>query len=464
MESLLELRILSGVQAGARLTIKESLTIGNSGDCDVMLFDLKDLNVTAHVSILNIATYKSNFETHEWQLTTLKNKDGTIEEEKSTFKLGEQVYLSKTVLTVSFKDTAWQIVESVKPSVSEQEKNVDFINSALKPDNQNDNSNLSVKNEIFLDHSKNKTQLFAKPIFSNSWIKILISSVILLFFLVTVLLLFRQTPKNVEVDKPKINLLNNSKNEINQILKSENLLTQVYVTQAADSQLIVNGWVENVDQYNSLAKALSRISPLPKLAISINETILNKAKEIVKTFNQYISITYYKNGKLDLKGAIANKEMKQNLLLSLNNNLPGLVIFSNQLLLFDEVAAYLEASIKNAHIGQASVKWDQNKLIVKFNKINDVAKFDNLINVFKETYGSSLPILGQTANGVLLIDQNSTKPPFVIRSVVSGELPYIIADSGEKILIGGNYHGFVLSKISDNEIILDGPNKIILAR
>jgi len=87
----------------------------------------------------------------------------------------------------------------------------------------------------------------------------------------------------------------------------------------------------------------------------------------------------------------------------------------------------------------------------------ELERWNLVLAEFNRRHGGFIKVQGA-------ITRLSPVMPFKVRAVLDGATPQVITADGQRILEGGVLHGYRLVAIRENELVFDGPEKVSIAR
>jgi type III secretion system YscD/HrpQ family protein len=467
-KSIQEIRILSGLQAGASLALSPGeYLLGTSEQCDIVL---NDRQMMAKHARLIINEQGITIHGEEGIIFTLAEKphDGPI-------GLGELFRAGHTWLVVEEADAAWPDVEAIFSEMKPAKLAPAGVEGSQEETGEPGFSNLdSLNEETGIDQAAAEAPFTAEKDVTSSPIEhgalmrnasflrqhalkgIAVAAVLGIAVLCIVLALTPSIPDNKLLAQQASS---ENKRRIEQLLQNMHLRQRVSVAENKQGKLVVSGYLAKAQDITALMDALVKLNIRPELRLFSEETIVNAANQILLAAQLPIKATNLGMGRIQLIGAAANYENIDALMQKMNTSIDGLRGIDSEILVGDQLVAKLRQMIvDNGLAGKVALTINKGEAVVNGAlDMREMAQWEQLMAQFVSTYGNILPIRASfppTANML----------PFKVLSAFSGEMPFIVTDRGEKVMLGGHIKGYTLVNITEQEIVFDGPRKVQIQR
>lgn len=231
----------------------------------------------------------------------------------------------------------------------------------------------------------------------------------------------------------------------------------------------VSGWVENAEQFDRLAQALSTLRPLPRLAVRTAQEVFDALTDVGSGQGLSLRFAPMGAGKVQVRGVVLTPDMQQQTLAQLRAHAPqgieivdGLRVASLQ---GPDVLRWLGSQGLNA----TDARWDGEQLVLAVG-VNPAqrAQLERLLAA-PQTPLSGVPFLLQThalkeAAAPRRLSLAEAGLPFGVRSVVGGAAPYVVLADGAKLQPGGARGGWRLAAIAPDHLVFDGPKRLEVSR
>jgi type III secretion protein D len=310
---------------------------------------------------------------------------------------------------------------------------------------------------------------------------------------------------------------NQSAPQVTKVIERLGLSSVLHLQTTPDGVVAVVGWVKDEAQRDQVASALAQVTPMPGMMVGIESEAVDTAQRIVKQYGAYIDVINQGGGKIGVIGLIEPAAARAQLETAFRSQLPTAVLLDDRLLDRNEMAAMLESRLTDAGMAELGVVWtDAGMLIdarghgrharpdtgsasasvaspsdqhrarfqarngqknaqqngrqdVRQNARIDGDKVYGVVQAFKQQYGMRLPIFAHF-NGA----QEALAPralPFNISSITGGPLPSVVVGDGSsasgrqtRLLPGAIYRGYKLLSVTPQQVIFDGPQRVVVTR
>lgn len=467
--SIREIRILSGLQAGASLTLPfGQYIIGTADDCDVILNDRQMAPYHARV-FLDESTVR--VESDEGVIFTLDNQEA-LEGEVS---LGVLFRAGNTWFVIENSEVLWPDMQSIfaemKPlsrvSGLEEAEEERMPVEIFPYDTENEEPSL-VEEGVYPLHAteENQTVLVAEPQHFPLWsigffrqhaIKTLVAIFVLGIAILCVFLVLSPKEKSKE-DPAKLAILASMK-QIEQILQKMHLKQRVTVAENKQGKFVLSGYLATDQDMADLVDALAKLHLKLDLRLFTEVSIVSAANHILRTSQLPIKAMSLGMGRIQLIGAAPNYESIDTLSQKMVNTIDGLRGIESDVLIGDQLLSKLRQMIVDRGLaGKVALTMNNGEAVINGAlDIREMAQWEQLMAEFVSIYGNILPIRAS-------FPPTSTMLPFRVLSAFSGEIPFIVTNNGQKVTLGGRIQGYTLVNVTDQEIVFDGPRKVQIQR
>ncbi|WP_454006021.1 type III secretion system inner membrane ring subunit SctD [Alcaligenes sp. Marseille-Q7550] len=446
---LLELRILSGMHQDARCPARHDALIGAHPDCDIVLAEpgLPEQAVRLKLGPAG------------WGLS--QDPQGPALANDPAIPYNQPLSLGSIWVTVAHPSDPWPSAPLPVPEESGEPEPAppddppaapDPVEVSFHPDS--DAPAMTAQ----ADPSPAPAQ--AQPRHRSKGARA--GLIVLVVAVATAVLMAGLMPLNTPASPPKPDprlAIEQSIGKITAMIEQLGLTSRLHVAITPEGAVLVSGWVRNEDERNRLASALVQIGPMPAMRVSSEAEALSTADQVLKGFGVKYESRYEGDGRLSVAGIASDPEARSMALEAVRSELPGMTIMGNGILLATEVAQELSRELAAAGLGAVALVWQRHQLQVSTDML-DAAQMGTAQIV--------LDRFNQSRFDVAALAQ-SDKPyadavPFKIRSVVSGETPFLVLDNGTKLLVGGTHQHYRLTKIDERQLIFEGPRPAIVLR
>jgi type III secretion system YscD/HrpQ family protein len=232
-----------------------------------------------------------------------------------------------------------------------------------------------------------------------------------------------------------------------------------------------NGGVLQVTAYASDKAMANRIQMLIRkydnTAVTLiyqDDVMQESATTVVQKYRQegtraMVQIVDLKNGVANLRGVVVSKVARDELLENLRSAVPGLRSVDASLQTTEELPSLLSDRLNVADLSKKfQILSKQPEFTVRGSLTEEeLRRWETLLVQFDEEFGRLLPI-----RAIITVQQK--RPPINIQTVVSGAMPFVITDTGQRLGVGGEANGHTITAIRDDEVIFDGTLRYRLPR
>lgn len=248
---------------------------------------------------------------------------------------------------------------------------------------------------------------------------------------------------------------------INAAIERLGLASRLRVNITPDGVVQVSGWVRNATERDSVAAAMAQIWPMPALRVSSEEDAIGTAADVLGRYDIRYEPRYDGNGRLTVRGIADSAEGRAAALDAVRAQLPGMTVMGNDILLAPAVTDALANALADAGLSGIALAWRDRQLQAGTDGLDEtqLAELQTVLAQFNTRHfgiAALAPISGAR--------QYADTVPFGIRSVVSGNTPFIVLENGSKLLVGGTYKRYRLTAIEDKRLVFDGPRPAIVLR
>ncbi len=231
----------------------------------------------------------------------------------------------------------------------------------------------------------------------------------------------------------------------------------------------VSGWVDSIDQFDRLAQALSSLRPLPRLAVRTAVEVLDALSDAGSVHGVGLQFALMGSGKVQAKGMVATPSVQQLLLAQLRERAPEGIEIIDGLRVASLQGPAVKSWLQAQGLAATRAEWDGEQLVLGVDvSARQRVHLERLLAA-AQTPLSGVPFLLQTrqiqAEAVSRrVHAGDAGLPFRIRSVVSGDAPYVVLASGAKLQPGGGHAGWRLVSVEPDHLVFDGPKRLEVSR
>ncbi|WP_374608473.1 FHA domain-containing protein [Diaphorobacter nitroreducens] len=222
----------------------------------------------------------------------------------------------------------------------------------------------------------------------------------------------------------------------------------------------------------ALGAALARLQPRPLLRLptehELRDEVLAALPQLAGSHAAHVRLRPLGAGRFRLEGRIANAQERDQFLRAVAEALPQ-AAWEHAVLTSEEAAAGLLAELRSRG-WQASGEWKDGALQVQVTlQQRDVPNWEQTLLAVNRSHAVPLRAAMTFAPGA---PTPSPAPrvaeaslPFQIRGVVGGDMPYVLLADGDRLAQGGVWKGWRLASISAAQVVFEnGAQRAVLTR
>lgn len=447
MSPSLELRILSGMHQSARCTARHDALVGAHPDCDVIL---ADAGLPEQAARLKLGP-------DGWDL--IAETEDPADSSDPTRPYNQPAPFGPVWITVAQPDDPWL----APPSPPDQEPvRPEPADAGIPPAAPASESDFPLPDEADVTAAETPPPVAASASRLSRSRGIQIGLAALVLSVAIALLLATLLPRTPPDPPPQADPRLAAEQSIGRItaaIEQLGLASRLHVAISPEGVVQVSGWVRDEQERNRLAAALVQIWPMPAMQVSNEAEALDAAGQVLKGFGVKYAARYEGDGRLNVAGIASDAETRSMAMEAVRAQLPGMTVMDGGIQLASEVAAELSRELAAAGLGAMTLVWQRHQLQVSAGALD------------AQQMGAAQAVLDQFNQkhwGVAALtrpeEPYADAVPFKIRSVVSGETPFLVLEDGTKLLVGGTYQHYRLTKIDDRQLIFEGPRPAIVLR
>jgi type III secretion system YscD/HrpQ family protein len=239
---------------------------------------------------------------------------------------------------------------------------------------------------------------------------------------------------------------------------------EIRVTSRNGGVLQVTAYASDKAMANRMQMLIRKYDNTAVTQIYQDDAMLESATTVVQKYRQegtraMVQIVDLKNGVPNLRGVVVSKVARDELLENLRSAVPGLRSVDASLQTTEELPSLLSDRLNVADLSKKfQILSKQPEFTVRGNLTEEeLRRWEKLLVQFDEEFGQLLPIRA-------MITVQQKRPPINIQTVVSGAMPFVITDTGQRLGVGGEANGHTITAIRDDEVIFDGTLRYRLPR
>ena len=246
---------------------------------------------------------------------------------------------------------------------------------------------------------------------------------------------------------------------VNQVIQALGLGARVIVVDGPTDLPLVSAALLNEVEYESLAMALSQLTPRPGLTATTEQDLINTLHELLASqaleLKTVLGSKHLGGGSFQIEGNMETANARSSLMSYLTNTLPAVVSLKSALTVPEDLAQGMLAELQEAGLVNINGIWTEGRLRLNIRlTAGQVPLWEQLLARVARKYG--VPF-----TATLNLTPGSSHPtafatlPFRLKAVVSGEAPYVVLDSDDKILLEGRSQGWQLMSISLDAVVFE---------
>lgn len=457
---VLELRVLTGRHAGACVAARDGLLLGIDERADVILTDLAENRGLTRLHLLD---------DEHWLLFPADVElDDSARDQAS--RIGVPLYWGGLALCVSAPHTDWPAIlpEPDEPSAlmgglgseavgTEAADEVEGLQAASALENSPDVVAGSVRRSA---NSRNQV----------TWLWFGIALIIALALLGAVS--WMRLHEGAENLGASVKLADADLTEQAQRQVPDLALTiarvdpslRLQLTPQRDGRVQVSGWVDTVAQFDRLADGLGSSRPAPQMRVFVVGDVRAELRaQLAGTYPQ-LDFAPGDPGVLRIRGILLNETAQSEALAAVQALLPRNLKLESELRLAEGLQPDVASALKGAGFSDVRVHWNGSEIVAAL-ALPDSQRAHlerTIINLTERFPGLPLRVVPELVT--VSTHAPRAKPPFPIRGVIGGEVPYLVLPDGGKLLPGGTHDGWRLQSIDEQVLVFDMPRRLVVER
>lgn len=478
----MQLRILSGLHAGARLDIAqgEPLRIGCDDECDVLLRDC-GLAPGASVQVQWQSGHWSIWDTHE------DGEEGGAA--PASHALGSVALLGPISLTVCAENAPWQAALAPPASQVLEEPVLDSEALAPAPASAEPQwlaaSDSAAAGEDLLPAPGETRRADVLSVHARrSKLPAVAVGLLVLAVLGGIWVAWTPAPTPVPPDVPQISMARAalSPQAQAQSVKDAGLAIaladpalRLRIAPNAEGGVTVSGWVDSVEQFDRLAQALAKLRPLPRLAVRTASEVLDALSDAGSAQGVKLQFALQGAGKVQARGVVATPAQRELLLAQLRARAPAGIEIVDALRVASTQGPAIRSWLQAQGLVVTRAEWDGEQLQLAVDVGAPQRGVLERLLAATPTPLTDIPFLLQTRELKAQAPLQAQAPaararigdaglPLRIRSVVGGAAPYVVLADGTKLQPGGRHAGWQLVAVAPDHVVFDGPSRLEISR
>lgn len=467
----MELRILSGCHQGASLAIAagEPLLVGAEGDCDVLLSDCGlDAQAPLQVSwqgglwfVLAPQQARQAGEAASPQLTGVA--------------LGEVALLGQVHATVCAPHLEWT---TITPAAAQPP--ADAPPATAEAAQEGGPADAPPPDAALPEEALGRAAVAAPPVSGRGaaapqrLLPLAAVGVLSLALLGTGWVVWRHAPAPAAADP--VSEIAVSPQAQEKAVKDATLAIaladpalRMAVTPHPQGGVTVSGWVENAEQFDRLAQALSSLRPLPRLAVRTAQEVFDALTDVGSGLGLNLRFAPMGAGTVQVRGVVLTPEAQQQTLAQLRARAPQGIEITDGLRVASLQGPEVRRWLGTQGLTATEAHWDGEQLVLAVGvSPAQRGQLERLLAA-AQTPLSDVPFVLQMQvlkepAAARRLSFAEAGLPFGVRSVVGGAAPYVVLADGAKLQPGGVRSGWRLTAIAPDHLVFDGPKRLEVSR
>ncbi|WP_092483661.1 FHA domain-containing protein [Candidatus Ichthyocystis hellenicum] len=463
-----EIRILAGLHAGAKVAVSGSITIGSDSACDIVL---NDPGIPPEAAIISI-------DKSSWSIK-LADKSYPL-----PMSFGDVFWIGIVPISVALSTQIWP-KDIPSPEQTKQYSKSDNLDDYDDDDDLDDTIQEGQAEEKELENAVSTTSTTSTVITKKRLETIIGATIVALVVLISTGAYFMVNHREKLTDHQKnISHLNELEFSVRALIAPEFARFNLSVEKTDFKKVIVSGYVPDRADIHNIERKLSSLARSVVLRIFVISEIAESVQEILKE-----KFTNIRLKDVSLKGIVtligfgSDNELAQ-VDSSLETTVMGIKSVDHKGVKSGaDIAGEFEKEARKLGLDTLSFRYLNNNIYAS-GSLNSSSMhiWDQLLSELSTKYKSLVSV---SAKIVEVPDKQTSHPQqsstpgkyanaiykntkdygaYGIYGVINGANKYIITEGGGRVMVGGRIGNFRLAEINDNEIVLDGPQKLVLRR
>lgn len=229
-----------------------------------------------------------------------------------------------------------------------------------------------------------------------------------------------------------------------------------------ESGWTIAGIVENEAERDRLRQGFADVSPPVALRVHTQEEVAAAVASIIARSGMPMRFQITDGGRAKLVLAAPNAETAEQIAQSFREELGGLRDIETEVITPASLIPSLQELVNKAGLGarvRLAPAGPMSPHILAQGTLGneELERWNQVLAEFSRRHGDFVKVQGA-------ITRLSPNMPFKVRAVLDGPTPQVITADGQRILEGGTLQGYRLVAIRENEIVFEGPERVSIAR
>lgn len=213
------------------------------------------------------------------------------------------------------------------------------------------------------------------------------------------------------------------------------------------------------DDTESLALALSRLSPRPGLRLTSEQDLQSMVADAVDrqsmASERPLKASYLGDGNFRLEGRVTNAQAKQAVLDRVRADVPQALGFEQALVTDGEALVAMVEDLQREGFADTRGQWVDGVAQLKLPvATTEMARWERVLQVVAGRHRLPFRAMVDPVGPALAGRDPALRPPD-IRSIVSGVQPYVVLADGSKLMVDGTTQGLRLVEVQPRAVIFE---------
>jgi type III secretion system YscD/HrpQ family protein len=461
MEKALELRILSGLQAGARLRLTQGqYSLGKAELCDIIIAGRGVESLAAELELSGDKLYLIPVQS-DCGLSLDEQCSEAVELEVSQpFRLGD------LWLAVDAENAAWPepdswLLLSLDDDEAEEEYDDDEDDSAEDEDDYSPET----PNPRATPSAAPKTVVEASSPASPRRVVAYTALACTLIFIFGTLSVFVLKPESAISSTSLLDYSNISvkpavraaSSRLDSVIADMGYTDRLMVHAGDDGPPTITGFLPSEQELALLKARLQEAKFQAVVRVNTDDMLKTRLEAFLRERKQPWTVRAVRNGTVIVAGADLTPEQAQSLAAEMRLAVGPIRAVENGEKEAREAYLALQRMLQMEKFsGTVTPLLDGVTLRLEGKPDSaDLSKIEKLLLRFNRQYGSSVELVAN-------FPSPTNHLPFRIRQIVAGPLPYVITDTDTRVYEGGEYLGFRLVSVRDRKLVFSGAHRVEL--
>ncbi|HLO78025.1 MAG TPA: type III secretion system inner membrane ring subunit SctD [Magnetospirillum sp.] len=465
MEKQFEIKVLSGVQAGAKAILHASrVVVGSADDCDIVL--AAD-DVLAHHAAISLSDSGAKITGLEGEVF---RADGTLVSGDEPLAPHEPIGLGGMMLAIGAVGTPWPRIDlstfGRRPVAAEGPTNATTANTTTaNATTANDGPMarpLSAAGQRMPVAGREKSGGLIRLAsvgrvgdgLGRTTLYPLIALLVVGIGFIGFTWFGEQSPAEAAAGTPTETA------RVAEALRKVGLDGTVEIRPLRDGAVLLNGYVELSSQKRTLTEGI--IVPGVEIFSRIwaQEELVKAAQQRLSELAPGLTVTPVAPGVIAVGGYLATPERRGRIVSTIREDVPGLREVIDRIVTVNDAARTIKSAVAESSLnGKVRVEVADGMIVARGSVNNEgMAAWNAVVASVLRDNGQTIPIRAEFVPDL-------SELPFTIRGIVSGPIRYVVTDNGRRVAEGGQLGGgFSVASVGDGEVTIVGQGQKFVQR